>query len=236
MRLALAVMLVSYVSLLAAPTTQSAGFGPLYDRFPLTRSQGERTEILGPLISRQEEGTETTWAFSPLWSWRRDSATDFSEIDFLYPAITFDRFGLDYRLQFLQFFSFSGGHTMEAEGKRRLTLFPFYFQQRSQDPALNYTAVVPFYGNLKNRFFRDEISFVMLPAYLKTRKRDVVTENYLVPLLPPSAWGWPSGMAVLAGGWPRTQTTRHPDGRGRERRGHRGTREAVCALASLLSE
>jgi hypothetical protein len=34
---------------------------------------------------------------------------------------------------------------------------------------------------LKNRFFRDEIHFVLLPAYLRTRKRDIITENYLVP-------------------------------------------------------
>src|SRR6185436_530516 len=69
----------------------------------------------------------------------------------------------------------------DLTGKKRVTLFPFYFQQRSPEPSLNYTALLPFYGHLKNRFFRDEISFVMLPLYLRTRKRDVLTDNYLVP-------------------------------------------------------
>ena len=61
------------------------------------------------------------------------------------------------------------------------TLFPIYFQQRSPDPKENYTALVPFYGHLKNRLFRDEIFFVMFPIYSETRKRDVVTDNYLYP-------------------------------------------------------
>ena len=65
--------------------------------------------------------------------------------------------------------------------ERRFTLFPIYFQQRSPDPKENYTALVPFYGHLKNRLFRDEIFFVMFPIYSETRKRDVVTDNYLYP-------------------------------------------------------
>ncbi len=156
-------------------------FGPLYDRFPMTLGSGERTEALGPLLSWQQEDSVRSWAFSPLWSCRRDPGTDSTEVEVLYPLLTFDRFGLDYRVQFLQLFSAAGGHTMDMSGKSRVSIFPFYFHQRSPDPDLNYTAVVPFYGRLKNRFFRDEIRFVMLPAYLQSRKRDVVTENFLFP-------------------------------------------------------
>src|SRR5208282_4417197 len=58
---------------------------------------------------------------------------------------------------------------------------PFYFQQRAPDTNLNYTALVPFYGDLKNRLFRDETKFVLFPLYSETRKRDVVTDNYLYP-------------------------------------------------------
>ena len=64
---------------------------------------------------------------------------------------------------------------------KRFTLFPIYFQQRSPDPKENYTALASFYGHLRNRLFRDEIFFVMFPIYSETRKRDVVTENYLYP-------------------------------------------------------
>jgi hypothetical protein len=56
-----------------------------------------------------------------------------------------------------------------------------YFQQRSPVPEDNYTAVVPFYGHLQNRLFRDDIFFVMFPFYSETRKGDVVTDNYVYP-------------------------------------------------------
>ncbi len=102
-------------------------------------------------------------------------------MEILYPFITYRRFGGEYRLQIMEFFSFSGGQSSPGNGVRRFTIFPFYFQQRAPDTNLNYTAVVPFYGDLKNRLFRDEIKFVMYPLYSETRKRDVVTDNYLYP-------------------------------------------------------
>jgi hypothetical protein len=154
----------------------------LFDEFNLTLSSGLRTEILGPVLSFERQETEDTVAVPPLFSLRRDKTTDFSEMDVLYPLITYHRFGLEYRFQVVQLFSFSGGQSMADEAKHRFTLFPFYFQQRSPNPEDNYTAVVPFYGRIKNRFFRDDIFFIMLPAYLESRKRDVVTKNYLVPI------------------------------------------------------
>ena len=34
----------------------------------------------------------------------------------------------------------------------------------------------------RNRLFRDDIFFVLFPIYVETRKRDVVTDNYLFPI------------------------------------------------------
>ena len=99
----------------------------------------------------------------------------------LYPLLTYECFGTEYRWQFCQLLSFSGGEDQENFLKRRFTLFPIYFQQRSPNADENYTALVPFYGHLKNRLFRDDIFFVMFPIYSETRKRDVVTDNYLYP-------------------------------------------------------
>src|SRR5690606_34321821 len=64
----------------------------------------------------------------------------------------------------------------------RFTLFPVYFQQRSSEHEFNYTALFPVYGTLKNRLFRDEIHFVVFPIYSTTRRKDVVTDNYLYPI------------------------------------------------------
>ena len=156
--------------------------GPLYDEFELTLKPGYRIEALGPLHYNQQTQNESTWAVPPLLSYTRDPAVRLKEFDFLYPVMTYDRYGDQYRWQFFQLLSFAGGPMQEVPEKHRFTLFPLYFQQRSPDPTLNYTALFPIYGHLQHRLFRDEISFVMFPFYVETKKKDVVTDNYLVPI------------------------------------------------------
>jgi hypothetical protein len=155
--------------------------GPLIHQFRLTLADGERTEILGPLLSYESRETQKQWALPPLFSHALDPDVDVEEYDLAYPFLTYDRFGTEYRFQFLQVLSFTGGINQQERAVRRFTLFPFYFQQRSAESNLNYTAFVPFYGRLKNRLFRDEIRFVMFPLYGQSRKKDVVTDNYLYP-------------------------------------------------------
>jgi hypothetical protein len=156
--------------------------GPLFDEFDLTLSQGSRTEAVGPLFYSEQSETRHTWAIPPLFSSTRDPAVELEEIDFVYPLLTYDRYGAQYRWQLFQLWSFSGGPTQQEPARNRFTLFPLYFQQRSSDPSQNYTAVVPFYGHINHRLFRSEIFFVMFPFYSQTRKKDVVTDNYLYPL------------------------------------------------------
>jgi hypothetical protein len=168
--------------------------GPLWHQFRLTLAPGMRTEVLGPLISYEQRGTAETWRWTPLVSYGRDAAADRSELDVFYPVISYDRFGGEYRFQLLQWLSFAGGESLSGEVKRRVTLFPLYFQQRSSDPASDYTALFPLYGTLRNRIFRDEIHFLLWPGYVRTRKRDVVTDNFLVPLV-----HWRQGEGVR--GW-----------------------------------
>jgi hypothetical protein len=156
--------------------------GPLFDRFALTLEPGERTEAVGPFYySETKESQQRTWALPPLFSHATDPGTDSEELDFLYPVLTYERFGQQYRWQLGQLLSFAGGVTQQETNRNRFTLFPVYFQQRSSDTNQNYTAVVPFYGHLKNRLSRDEIFFVMFPGYVETRKADVITDNYLYP-------------------------------------------------------
>lgn len=156
--------------------------GPLFQQFYLTLAPGHRTEVLGPLFYQEEADTQKTWAIPPLISEASDPATGLKEFDLLYPILTYDRYGDQHRWQFIQIFSFAGGPSSRESSRERLTLFPLYFQQRSSDPNENYTALVPFYGRLKHRLFRDEIFFVMFPIYGQTKNKGVVTDNYLYPL------------------------------------------------------
>ena len=155
--------------------------GPLLSRFPLTLDEGERTEAIGPLFYKQHRDSETTLGLPPLFSHVLDPETDAEEYDFLYPLLSYDRFGKEYRWHFFQLLSFAGGQDQAEFPAKRFTIFPVYFQQRSPHTNLNYTALFPVYGHLKNRLFKDEIFFAGFPFYAQTRKRDIVTDNYFYP-------------------------------------------------------
>jgi len=172
------------VALLTGSTIAIAdqfALGPLYQHFGLTLAPGERREALGPLFYSERKDSTRLWAVPPVFSYSLDRETDFAEFDLGYPVLTYDRFGHEYRVQLLQIFSFSGGMAQSETNVHRFTVFPLYFQQRSAIAEKNYTALIPFYGHLKNRLFRDEVNFVVLPIYVQSRKRDVVTDNYLYP-------------------------------------------------------
>jgi hypothetical protein len=175
-----------YQAAAAADTNSETGsvhLGPLYDKFELTLDSGRRTEIAGPFFYDEHIETQHTWAFPPLLSSTRDPATESYEFDFIYPLLTYDRFGQQYRWQFFQLISFAGGPTQTEKVRKRITLFPIYFQQRSSDPNENYTGYGPFYGHLKNRLFHDEIHYILFPIFAETRKKDVITDNYVYPIV-----------------------------------------------------
>ena len=163
-----------------------ASFGPLFQQFKLTLDAGSRTEAVGPLYYEQEvgEGDKPTrlWAAPPLFSYTLNEDLDYEQFDFLWKGISYDRFGDEYRWQILELFNFAGGRTQSETNVHRTTLFPIYFQQRSRIPERNYTALLPIYGTIKQRLFRDQIRFVLFPAYVQSRKRDLVTDNYLYPV------------------------------------------------------
>ncbi len=166
-------------SLAAADQSGSEDY---YRKLTLSASEGDTIDSVGPFFYKKTSETTRIWAAPPLFSYTLDRDTDYEEFDFIYPVLSYDRFGPEYRFHIAQWFSFAGGQTQGETNVHRFTLFPLYFQQRSPVPELNYTALVPFYGDLKNRLFRDEVHFILMPIYVQSRKRGVVTDNYLYPV------------------------------------------------------
>jgi len=179
---------------LCSSAQESFHAGPLFDQFSLTLASGQRVEAAGPFWFEERQESRESWGLPPLLWATRDPETDSSEFRFIYPAMSCIRYGGQYRWQLGQLLSFAGGPSQQEKVRNRVTLFPIYFRQRSSDPSQDYTAYGPFYGHLKNRLFRDEISYVMFPAYSRTRKEAVVTDNYLYPVFhlrhAPGLYGW----------------------------------------------
>ncbi len=156
--------------------------GPLFSDFDLTLAPGHRFEAAGPFYYEQQSESQFQWALPPWSCYTKTPDVDWTEWEILYPVLTYRRFGAESRLQLMQLLSLSGNSAGEGTNVERFTIFPLYFQQRGPLPEQNYTAVLPFYGHLKNRLFRDDIKFIVFPLYSETRKKDVVTDNYLYPI------------------------------------------------------
>jgi hopanoid biosynthesis associated RND transporter like protein HpnN len=190
-------MLVGLVLLgLSRPRLGAEDFslGLLADQYTLTLESGSSYEAVGPYISFQQKEAQWQWALHPLFSYTSNEELEAKEFDLIYPVMTYDRFSAEYRFQWFQLFSFSGGKDQQAVPTSRTALFPIFFHQRSGNSNLNYTAVLPFYGRIKDRFMRDEIRFALFPLYVRSRKQGVVTDNWLYPIYHqrrgPSLRGW----------------------------------------------
>src|SRR5437016_8920631 len=92
-------VVVSFLLVLTSPPARSAepAVGPLYQDFHLTLAPGHRIEILGPVFYYEHKESARLWAVPPLFSYTLDDEVDFSEFDFVYPVLTYDRFGSEYR-------------------------------------------------------------------------------------------------------------------------------------------
>ena len=155
--------------------------GPLVDRFVPPIFGGSQWDVLGPLMSIHTNHSERAWAIRPISSRVSDSEMDSMEWDVLYPLLTVDRYGEEYRAQIMQLLNVAGGANQEGDVTDRFTVFPVFFLQRSEDPGKGYWGLVPVYGDVKRRFFRDRVQWVLLPLYVKSRKKDVVTWNVPAP-------------------------------------------------------
>ena len=169
--------------LLAKADDEGVHAGFLFDHFQLTLEAGERTEAAGPFYYSDQRESECTVAVPPFFSNYKNLGVGHREMDILYPLLTYEYYSDEWRWQFFELFSFAGGRQPDEFQTHRFTLFPVYFQQRSLDTNLVYTAVLPFYGHLQNRLFRDRIYFVMFPFFGESQKRDIITDNYVYPIV-----------------------------------------------------
>jgi hypothetical protein len=170
-------------------------WGPLAHEFGMTLQSGRRLEAVGPLFySEASDGGTATVALPPWISYSVEEEVEAEELDFLYPALTYNRFGKESRLQLFQVLSFGTGQNQEGAEQRSFTVFPFYFQRSSADAKERYTALFPFHGTIKRRLFRDRIRFTLWPLYVQTVKKEVVTDNFVAPFFHrrsgPELTGW----------------------------------------------
>jgi hypothetical protein len=156
--------------------------GPLFDS-DKDKTQGtQEIDAFGPLISSKKSDKRFEYGVHPLFYLVEDRENDSTEFDFLYPLATYDRRENDRRFQFLfDILFYETVYTRSGFEENEFHLFPFIFAKNAEDKNNSYFALFPVYGNLKNKFSRDEIDFFLFPLFLKTKKNEAINYSILWP-------------------------------------------------------
>jgi hypothetical protein len=135
---------------------------------------------LGPLLSRTDRDATRILSLRPLWTSFYHGDSGSSSHHLVYPVANWaERSQIDsgHVLNLLQYRRDSG------RDETFLQLFPFVFSKRTPRIEDSYFALWPLGGTLKNRFWRDRISFAAWPLYVRTVKEDQVRTHFPYPFL-----------------------------------------------------
>ncbi|HEU5077867.1 MAG TPA: hypothetical protein VFT72_01560 [Opitutaceae bacterium] len=179
-----------------------------------------RWSAAGPLFFSQPidpasfNGGDRARGFRPFYleSVNSQAGDTVQEAHFLYPLFSYRRAVDGYRWSVFSLINhYSGKTSKESKTQRGFDLWPFYFSRDTGNPESSYHAVMPLFGEVKQRFGDDRISWFFFPLYGRFEKNGV--DTYTTP--------WPFIKTMRGQGnhgfdlWPLFGT-RHKDGVYRE--------------------
>lgn len=171
---------------------------PLIDYRTNSATKTSRLSILGPLLSFDTNPDDDISAFRPLFHTTKDHDHSRSASVYLFPLASSETTADVSRLEFLQIFQKNTFRKAEPEEKEEQTmLFPFYISGKSEKYG-PYTSVFPIYGDIYERFWRDEYHYVLFPLYGRTVKKGTTNSHYLWPFFSVTSGDNESGFGI----WP----------------------------------
>jgi hypothetical protein len=156
-------------------------FWPLVDYRESPQEKYSNLSLLGPLFKLQRQKDDEVVAIRPLF-YRTSNRSDKATVtEYLYPLASSDTSPEASTFQILQLYQNNSYRKDEGVNQEKgVMLFPFYISGTSKKYG-PYTSVFPFYGDIYERFWRDEYHYVMFPFYGRTVKKGTTTSNYLYP-------------------------------------------------------
>lgn len=164
----------------ATKTAESwTSMGPLFFLFP------QPSELMPGGMDRVE-------GMRPFYMARKDPSGDLREAHGVYPFFTY-RKGIagSRRWSFLSLINLSlspsggaeVGKSPAASPDRAFDVWPFYFSLRTGNESLDYRALFPIVGEVKQRFGQDRLNWVLFPLYGRFEKRGVTTTTTPWPFI-----------------------------------------------------
>lgn len=168
---------------------------------------------LGPFVFSTPAGGEsggTARGIRPFWVEFRDPAGGFRSAHILYPLFNYAEDGGNYRWSLLELVRREGRLAGAAapevfDARHRFEVTPFWFEREFEDATLNYRALFPVLGTVRQKFGLERASWVFFPFFAEVEERSAVTTYAPWPFVRTTrgaARGW--------GVWPLYSTVERP--------------------------
>ncbi|MBI4641625.1 MAG: hypothetical protein HY731_13080 [Candidatus Tectomicrobia bacterium] len=136
--------------------------------------QSTQVRALGPFIAYRQDQEEKEYSVRP-FIYSRVQKREKSELtDIVFP---FGRREITEEKRSFYLLPFVSQKTFPE--KKEIQVFPLISGQTEKGES--YFAIFPIYGNLKERFGKDQIRFVLWPLYMETKDGEKVTRKVLWP-------------------------------------------------------
>ena len=168
---------------------------------------------LGPFVFSGPAGDATggtAKGFRPFWVEFRDPAGAFRSAHLLYPLFNYSEDGGNYRWSLLELVRregrLAGAATPETfDARHRFEIAPLWFEREFEDASLNYRALFPVFGTIREKFGLERASWIFFPFFTEVEQRGAVTTYAPWPFVRATrgaAQGW--------GLWPLYSTVERP--------------------------
>jgi hypothetical protein len=156
---------------------------PLLDYRENSANKSSKLSILGPILSFDRTSEDKSIAFRPLFHSAADIRGTRNFSYYLYPLASSETTPDVSRFEALQILQKNTFRKAEPDEKEsQFMLFPFIISGESKKYG-SYLALFPLYGDIYERFWRDEYHFALFPVYGRTVNKGTTNYNILWPFL-----------------------------------------------------
>ena len=155
--------------------------------------------FLGPIFEYKKDENSKVYAFRPLFYYEANYELKYRSLDVIYPLIGYQED--NQQSQFQAFFSmirYKNFNDYDNLQEKNLSIFPILDVSWSGKEDNNYFSLFPIYGNLKDKYTKDEIKYFLFPLYLKTIEKNSSNTHFLWPFIAKTEGKYTSGFKL----WP----------------------------------
>lgn len=163
-----------------------------------------RRDRLGPLITDTFSQEPQISTLRPLWISFRWKERKYFHL--LYPLFSYERDPSKLHWDLLNLIKFDHQRYKDGHFERQFSFFPFYFSKQSSGPDQSYKGLFPLYGDIRDFFSYNRVSWVLFPFYSKWERQDEITWATPWPFMKIRSGGGSRGLQL----WPLLGRMQHP--------------------------